>query len=291
MKREAIGHTKMKRLCRKLDIPLWQGVGLLESIWHLTAREAPRGDIGKLSNEDIAIAIDYRGDEGPMMEALIYCGWLDVSGEYRIVVHDWNEHADDSVHMKLARTNQFFVRTDCSFVRPKTGRLPSKERESAEKWYSVHTPCAQNEVSCASPALALALAFPSQAKPSPVPPPVHTWQSDAPFSKFVVDYKSTGASVIDEDFTEAFQFGWKPLDWEQKAERVKALAERLAQFSQEPAFVPKPVKFLKQEWKRPLRPPVNGNGKQQTPADPPEYYNLAEEKKKLEEYRRKHGLI
>ena len=60
MKREAIGHTKMKRLCRRLDIPQWQGVGLLESIWHLTAGEAPRGDIGKLSDEDVALAIRRR---------------------------------------------------------------------------------------------------------------------------------------------------------------------------------------------------------------------------------------
>ena len=76
MKREAVGHTKMKRLCRRLDIPQWQGVGLLESIWHLTAREAPRGDIGKLSDEDIALAIDYRGDESKLIEALIASGWL-----------------------------------------------------------------------------------------------------------------------------------------------------------------------------------------------------------------------
>jgi hypothetical protein len=39
MKREAVYHSKMRRLCRRLDIPQWQGVGLLESIWHLTARE------------------------------------------------------------------------------------------------------------------------------------------------------------------------------------------------------------------------------------------------------------
>ncbi len=88
--------------------------------------------------------------------------------------------------------------------------------------------------------------------------PENGWKSDEPFARFVVDYKSTGAAVIDEDFTEAYAFGWKPLDWEPKAMRVKALAERLAQFTKDPAFVPKPVKFLKQEWKRPLRPAING---------------------------------
>jgi len=62
MKREAVGHTKMKRLCRRMDIPLWQAVGIMEMLWQVTAREAPRGDIGKLSDEDIALALDYRCD-------------------------------------------------------------------------------------------------------------------------------------------------------------------------------------------------------------------------------------
>ncbi len=39
MKREAITHTKVKRLCRRLDFAQWQGVGPLESLWHLTARD------------------------------------------------------------------------------------------------------------------------------------------------------------------------------------------------------------------------------------------------------------
>ena len=39
MKREALTHTKMHRLCRRLGLPLWQAVGLLESLFHLTARE------------------------------------------------------------------------------------------------------------------------------------------------------------------------------------------------------------------------------------------------------------
>ena len=94
MKREAIGHTKMKRLCRRLDIPLWQAVGLLETLWGLTAREAPRGDIGKLSDEDIALAIDYRGAESKLIEALIGSGWLDRDPVERLVIHDWADHAD-----------------------------------------------------------------------------------------------------------------------------------------------------------------------------------------------------
>jgi hypothetical protein len=132
MKREAVGHTKMKRLCRRLDIPLWQGVGLMESLWHLTARETPRGDIGKLSNEDIALAIDYRGDEDKLIEALCGAGWVDSDSEERLVIHDWHEHADDAVNMKLARSRQFFA----GGIHPKISKLPFQEKQSAEQFYA-----------------------------------------------------------------------------------------------------------------------------------------------------------
>lgn len=108
VKREAVGHTKMKKLCRLLDIPVYQGIGILEGIWHLTAREAQRGDIGKLSNEDIALGIDYRGDEEKLISALVKCEWLDEHPQFRLVVHDWHEHADDAVKKRIARSGSGF---------------------------------------------------------------------------------------------------------------------------------------------------------------------------------------
>lgn len=109
MKREAVNHTKMKRLCRRLDIPTYQGVGLLESIWHLTARETPRGDIGRLSNEDIALGIDWRGDEDALIQGLVLSGWVDELPEHRLVVHDWWEHADSYVHAAMAKRLLLFA--------------------------------------------------------------------------------------------------------------------------------------------------------------------------------------
>ena len=145
MKREAVSHTKMKRLCRRLDLPLWQAIGLLESLWLLTGREAPRGDIGKLTDEDIALGIDYRGDEATMIDALVASGWMDRDPAGRLVIHDWADHADDAVHMRLARARQLFVGGRA----PKLTRLTGKERECAhefyERAYAVRTDGAQNE--------------------------------------------------------------------------------------------------------------------------------------------------
>lgn len=137
MKREAFGHTKMKRLCRRLNIRLWQAVGILESLWALTARECPRGDVGRLSDEDIALGIDWVDEPAILIEALRSSGWIDEDSIDRLVIHDWYDHSDDSVHMKLARAHLYFVGT----VPPKLSRLNAKERESCEQFYN---PCARH---------------------------------------------------------------------------------------------------------------------------------------------------
>ncbi len=164
MKREAVNHSKMRRLCRRLDIPQWQGVGLLESIWHLTARETPRGDVGKLSDEDIALAIDYRGDEAELTEALVASGWIDRDPVERLSIHDWHEHAEDGVHMRLARARLYFVGRHA----PKLSRLTGKERDSASEFFGS---CAQKEDPCALQAHAMHTASAQNEDPCALPRP------------------------------------------------------------------------------------------------------------------------
>lgn len=85
---------KFKKLKSKLGVPQFQAVGILESIWMFTAKNAPQGDIGKFSNEDIAVAIEWPGCPDKLVEALVEYGWLDPSDEKkaRICVHDWGDH-------------------------------------------------------------------------------------------------------------------------------------------------------------------------------------------------------
>jgi hypothetical protein len=84
-------------------------VGILESLWHLAARETPRGDIGKLCNADIADAIDWDGDSDALIDALVDSGWLDKSETHRLVVHDWHEHATDTTKKFIARNKLTFA--------------------------------------------------------------------------------------------------------------------------------------------------------------------------------------
>lgn len=147
MKRTAMDHSKMKRLVRLLHLPRYAIVGILESLWHLTAREAPRGNIGKLCNEDIAAWIDWEGDADELVKHLVTSGWLDYSNEDRLVVHDWTEHADDTTKKAMSR---------------------QKEKEAATVQTS---PDVEGQNTPALPCLALPEPSPALPKPVLVKPP------------------------------------------------------------------------------------------------------------------------
>jgi hypothetical protein len=99
---------KFKRLQRKLGMSVAQVVGHLELLWSATAKNAPEGDIGRFENIDIAIACYWDGDADFFVEALVECGWLDASDEWRLLVHDWSQHAPSYVHGILKRHGRTF---------------------------------------------------------------------------------------------------------------------------------------------------------------------------------------
>lgn len=133
MKREATNHTKLKKLGRRLNIPHYAAVGIMELVWHLCARETPRGDIGRLANEDIAQAVDWRCDENLLVAELVNARLLDASDEHRLIVHDWPDHADQAVHAKVARARQFFANGQAPRL---YGCLYKTERAELEAFYA-----------------------------------------------------------------------------------------------------------------------------------------------------------
>ena len=69
--------------------------------------------------------------------------------EHRLVIHDWWDHCEDRVHMKMARARKFFVDSRV----PKLARLPVFERKQAHAFYTacaqMNDPCAQTVDPCA----------------------------------------------------------------------------------------------------------------------------------------------
>ncbi len=102
MKRGTPEHPKVYELADRLGISRVHAVGVLECLWHFAARYSPQGDIGKHSNRRITSAVEMdivSPDE--FVEILVAVGWLDQDLEHRLVVHDWNDHADQGVRLHL----------------------------------------------------------------------------------------------------------------------------------------------------------------------------------------------
>jgi hypothetical protein len=118
VKRGTIEHPKLRHLCSLLNLERFAAVGILESLWHFTAKYTPQGDIGKFPNEEIARGVGWSRRSGRagvssgscLVEALVTSGWLDRSDEHRLIVHDWADHADQQVTRLLARRKLAFVK-------------------------------------------------------------------------------------------------------------------------------------------------------------------------------------
>ncbi|HEV2175540.1 MAG TPA: hypothetical protein VGR71_18335, partial [Nitrospira sp.] len=121
MKRGTPRHPKVGRLAELLGIKVPTAVGILELLWHFTAEFAPQGDIGKYSDSRIEAAmLSWFRPKGKLILALIQAGWIDQDQVSRLIVHDWHDHADDSVRKRLTRHGLPFL----SFTSKVTGQSP-----------------------------------------------------------------------------------------------------------------------------------------------------------------------
>jgi hypothetical protein len=110
MKRTGADHPKIYALADSLGIEVYGAVGLLELLWHFTARHARRGDIGRWEDPAIARALGWpREDATRLIRGLVESRWVDVDEEHRLIVHDWRDHADESVKKTLRNRGETFV--------------------------------------------------------------------------------------------------------------------------------------------------------------------------------------
>lgn len=97
---------------RELNIPRYQAVGILESLWHFTALYARRGDVGRIGINQLSDWIGWPHNKaGVLLNALLTCGWLDQHPDQSIgyVVHDWPDHADEATKKALKRAHEDFI--------------------------------------------------------------------------------------------------------------------------------------------------------------------------------------
>jgi hypothetical protein len=149
MKRGTPRHPKVAELASRLKITRYGSVGLLEMLWHFTAQYALDGAIGRFSDDAIAEALfydyastmlaqnqnsildknlgknfenfennsvqnEYLNKNSTqngifLIEALVNSGWVDRCKCHRLRIHDWPEHADQTVKRVLAKRKQWFI--------------------------------------------------------------------------------------------------------------------------------------------------------------------------------------
>lgn len=109
MKRDALNHPKMLDLASRLDISRAQAIGIMTLLFDFTATYAAQGDIGKLRNGAIARACEWMTDADSFIAALVDSGWLDRDEKHRLVVHDWSDHCEQWVKLKLQKLNLEFL--------------------------------------------------------------------------------------------------------------------------------------------------------------------------------------
>lgn len=110
MKRGTPDHPKTKDLSNHLGIPIPYAIGLLEVLWHYTAKYAIQGNIGKWDNRAIAKALYWPEKKADgLVDALVDSGWLDRDSEHRLLIHDWQDHADQSVRKTLKNHGLDFI--------------------------------------------------------------------------------------------------------------------------------------------------------------------------------------
>lgn len=81
-------HPKTKKLIKRLgDGAAWRLICLF--LW--AASNKPDGNLDGMTAEDIELAVDWPGEDGAFVAAMIEVGFIDgVEGRYTI--HDWREH-------------------------------------------------------------------------------------------------------------------------------------------------------------------------------------------------------
>lgn len=110
MKRETFRHPKTLDLAARLQCSRPEAIGYLQLLWDFTAEYAIQGDIGKHADGSIARACDFHGDETRFVEALVASGWIDRDPDYRLLVHDWADHCERWVKLKIEKLKKSFIK-------------------------------------------------------------------------------------------------------------------------------------------------------------------------------------
>ena len=133
MKAGTQNHLKMKRLQKMLGVPLYQAVGVLESLWLLCQDCCDDGRIGKYTDQEIADYLEWEGDATELQTCLLKSGWTDQDDAGRPAVHDWTEHCPEFIKERLRKREARRIK-DLGIVRTGQARTsPDRTGQGRDK--------------------------------------------------------------------------------------------------------------------------------------------------------------
>lgn len=114
MKLTAPRSPKFRRLMQATGLSRVEAVGTLELLWLFTMEQAPSGDVGRWGDMDLEAELEWRGEPGELIQALVDAGWIDRCGTHRLVIHDWADHLPEFLQKRVDRqTLTIAVATPC----------------------------------------------------------------------------------------------------------------------------------------------------------------------------------
>src|SRR4029077_17335350 len=87
-------------------------------------------DVGRFPDAALAEALDYDGDVTALVTALVQTGFLDACPTYRLLVHGWEEHADQGVKNTVKARGLGFLSP--TRVRPQSRVRPTRVRPGSD---------------------------------------------------------------------------------------------------------------------------------------------------------------
>lgn len=104
-------HPKVKKAARIAGINEFEMIGRLHCLWWWALDYASDGDLTNYSDDDIEAAVDWAGQPGLFVKAMIECGFnghgglIDVTQESR-EIHDWFEYAGKLLERRAANADR-----------------------------------------------------------------------------------------------------------------------------------------------------------------------------------------
>jgi hypothetical protein len=256
----------MYDLAEELGIPIYAAHGIMEMLWHFAGDYAMNGDIGKLPDIQIARGVGWSGAPCVLIDALVKVRWLERHPDHRLIIHDWNHHAQEWVKKKLTRAQKHigytflpcYLSDDASRHRLDTVSIPSIHKQPVSEDVSSRLDTVSTPSRLPTPPRVKGSigeyrssgSFNSE-KEKTVAPQIsrngHGWQTDEQFRELKLGFDDAGVATIDADWADAY-FAWLNLDFKQKLAAIDGIRKLKGQ---DPDFIRRPRKYLEtSEWTR-----------------------------------------